>query len=210
MDPKDAEGQPGKTLQRPGCGQPCTGMFLEKGAHPQKQRRSYKIMAKPIDVLRGDGNGLGGGGGKVGEKVRAMLLHSLDLADDAAMGDVKKDISTMEAALKKLDEQESKYSAELESALQQYRELEAQSTEFDAEELNDARLELRPDMERSTVSRIQAAYDTQYRPLTMAEARQDVSKMLGEYEKSRSVLERIRNHQQEQTTLRKEEMDRDR
>ena len=164
-------------------------------AKRQDLAKQIATLAEDIEELRSE---------------KAMLLHSLDLADDAAMGDVKKDISTMEAALKKLDEQESKYSAELESALQQYRELEAQSTEFDAEELNDARLELRPDMDRSTVSRIQAAYDTQYSPLTMAEARQDVSKMLGEYEKSRSVLERIRNHQQEQTTLRKEEMDRDR
>ena len=94
------------------------------------------------------------------------------------MGDVKKDIAAMEAALKKLDEQERKYSAELESALQLYRELEAQAAEFDAEELTDARLELRPGMDRSTVSRIQTDYDTQYSPFTMAEARQDVSKLL--------------------------------
>ena len=142
---------------------------------------------------------------------KAMLLHSLDCADDAAMGDVRKDIAAMEAALKKLDEQESKYSAELESALQQYRELEAQAAEFDAEELKDARLELRPSMDRSTVSRIQTAYDTQYSPFTMAQARQDVSKMLNEHEEdSRSVREQLRNHQQEQTTFRKKEKDLDR
>ena len=142
---------------------------------------------------------------------KAMLLHSLDCADDAAMGDVKKDIAAMESALKKLDEQESKYSAELESALQQYRELEAQAAEFDAEELTDARLEMRPGMDRSTVSRVQTAYDTQYSPFTMAEARQDVSKMLNEHEEEpRSVREWLRKHQQEQTALRKKEKDRDR
>ena len=140
-----------------------------------------------------------------------MLLCSLDCADDAAMGDVKKDIAAMEAALKKLDDQESKYAAELESALQQYRELEAQATEFDAGELTDARLQLRPGMDRSTVSRIQTAYDTQYSPFTMAEARQDVSKMMDEHkEEPRSVRERLRNHQQEQTAHRKKEKDRDR
>ena len=142
---------------------------------------------------------------------KAMLPHSLDCADDAAMSDVKKDIAAMETALKKLDEQESKYSAELESALQQYRELEAQAAEFDAGELTDARLELRPGMDRSTVSRIQTAYDTQYSPFTMAEARRDVSKMLEEHEEEpRSVRERLRKNQQEQTTLRKKEKDRDR
>ena len=127
------------------------------------------------------------------------------------MGDVKKDIAAMESALKKLDEQKCKYTAELESALQQYRELEAQATEFDAEELTDARLELRPGMDCSTVSRIQTAYDTKYSPLTMAEARQDISKMLDEQEEEpRSVRERLRNHQQEQTAFRKKEKDRDR
>ena len=140
-----------------------------------------------------------------------MLLHSLDCADDATMGDVKKYIAAMEAALKKLDEQENKYAAELESALQQYRELEVQAAEFDAGELTDARLQLRSGMDRSTVSRIQTAYDTQYSPFTMAEARQDISSMLDEHEEEpRSVRERLRNHRQEQTVLRKKEKDLDR
>ena len=165
-------------------------------AKRQDLAKQIATLAEDIEELRSE---------------KAMLLRSLDCADDAAMGDVKKDIASMEVALKKLDEQESKYATELESALQQYRELEAQATEFDADELTDARLGLRPGMERSTVSRIQTAYDTQYSPFTMAEARQDVSKMLDEQEEEpRSVRERLRNHQQEQTAFRKKEKDRDR
>ena len=142
---------------------------------------------------------------------KAMLLHSLDCVDDVAMGDVKKNVAGMETALKKLDEQESKYAAELESALQQHRELEVQAAEFDSEELLDARLELRPDMDRSTVSRIQKAYDTQYSPFIMAEARRDVSNMLGEYEEEpRSVRERLRNHQQEKTVSHRKDQNRER
>ena len=139
---------------------------------------------------------------------KAMLLHSLDCTDDAAMGDVKKEIAAMETALKKLDEQESKYATELESTLQQYRELQAQAAEFNAEDLTDTRLQLRPGMDRSTVSRIQTAYDTQYSPFTMAEARQDISKMLNEHEEEpHSVRERLRKHQQKQTAPRKKEKD---
>ena len=165
-------------------------------AKRQDLAKQIATLAEDIEELRSE---------------KAMLLHSLDCADDAAMSDVKKEIAAMEAALKKLDEQESKYSAELESALQQYRELEAQAAEFDAEELNDARLELRPGMDRSTVSRIQTAYDTQYSPFTMAEARRNVSNMLDEHEEEpRSVREWLRKHQQEQTALRKKEKDRDR
>lgn len=77
---------------------------------------------------------------------------------------------------------------------------EAQAMEFDAEELTDARMRLRPDLNRSTVFRIQKAYDTQYSPFTMAEARRDVSEILEEHEeKPRSVREWLRNHQLEQT-----------
>ena len=142
---------------------------------------------------------------------KAMLLRSLDCADDVAIGDVKKDIAAMESALKKLDEQESKYSVELESALQQYRELEAQSAELDTEELTDTRMELRLGMDRTTVSKIQTAYDTQYSPFTMAEARKNVSQMLDEHEEeSCSIRDRLRNHQQEQTALLKNKKDRDR
>ena len=136
-------------------------------ANRQDLTKQITNLAEDIEELRSE---------------KAMLLHSLDCADDAAMGDVKKDIVAMVAALKKLDEQESKYAAELEAALQQYRELEAQAVEFDSEELLNARLQLRPDIDRSTVFRIQTAYDTQYSPVTMAEARRDISKMLDEHD----------------------------
>ena len=162
-------------------------------AKRQDLAKQIATLAEDIEELRSE---------------KAMLLRSLDCADDAAMGDLKKDIAAMESALKKLDEQESKYAAELESALQQYRELEAQAAEFNAEDLTDTRLQLRPGMDRSTVSRIQTAYDTQYSPFTMAEARQDISKMLNEHEEEpHSVRERLRKHQQKQTAPRKKEKD---
>ena len=175
----------------------------ERKATPVWNLAKRQDLAKQIATLSEDIEEL--------RSEKAMLLHSLDCTDDAAMGDVKKDIAAMETALKKLDEQESKYAAELESALQQYRELEAQAAEFDAGELTDARLQLRPGMDRSTVARIQTAYDTQYSPFIMAEAGRNVSNMLDEHEEiPRSVRERLRNHQQEQTALRKKEKDRDR
>ena len=165
-------------------------------AKRQDLAKQIATLAEDIEELRSE---------------KAMLLRSLNCADDAAMGDVKKDIAAMESALKKLDEQESKYSAELESALQQHRELEAQATELDTEELTDTRMELRPGMDRASVARIQAAYESQYSPFAMADARSDVSNMLGEYEaEPRSVWVQLRNHQQEQTAPRKKENDRNR
>lgn len=175
----------------------------ERKATPVWNLSKRQDLAKQIATLSEDIEEL--------RSEKAMLLRSLDCADDAAMGDVKKDIAAMEAALKKLDEQESKYAAELESVIQQYRELEAQTAEFDAKELTAARLQLRADMDHTTVARIQTSYESQYSLFAMAEARRDISNMLDEHEEEpRSVRERLRKHQQEQTAFHKKEKDRDR
>ena len=127
-----------------------------------------------------------------------MLLHSLECTDDAGITAVKKDISTMEATLKKLSQQEEKYTAELNDALQQYAELKSQSAEFDSDKLQDARLALRPAMERSAVDCVQSAYGDRYQPLMMYDSKRDVSDMLHEEAETRFIRERLRQKQQQQ------------
>ena len=127
-----------------------------------------------------------------------MLLHSLECTDDAGITAVKKDISAMEATLKKLSQQEEKYTAELNDALQQYAELKSQSAEFDSDKLQDARLALRPAMERSAVDCVQSAYGDRYQPLMMYDSKRDVSDMLHEEAETRSIRERLRQKQQQQ------------
>ena len=125
-----------------------------------------------------------------------MLLHSLECSDDAGIAAVKKDISTMEAALKKLAQQEEKYTAELNDALQQYADLKTQSAKFDPDELQDARLDLRPAMVRSAVDRVQSAYGNNYDPLMMHDSKRDVAGMLHEETEARSIREHLRQKQQ--------------
>lgn len=127
-----------------------------------------------------------------------MLLHSLECTDDAGITAVKKDISTMETTLKKLSQQEEKYTAELNDALQQYAELKSQSAEFDSDKLQDARLALRPAMERSAVDCLQSAYGDRYQPLMMYDSKRDVSDMLHEEAETRFIRERLRQKQQQQ------------
>jgi len=103
-----------------------------------------------------------------------IIFHALPAPADAGIAAVKKDISTMEAALKKLSQQEEKYTAELNDALQQYADLKTQSAEFDPDELQDARLDLRPAMERSVVDRVQSAYGDKYDYLMMYDSKRDV------------------------------------
>ena len=103
----------------------------------------------------------------------------------------------MEAALKKLSQQEEKYAAELNNALQQYAELKEQSAEFAPDELQDARLTLRPAMERSAVDRVQSAYGDKYDPLMMYDGKRDVADLLNEEIKVQSVREFLRKKQQQ-------------
>ena len=130
---------------------------------------------------------------------KEMLLRSLDCADDTGISSVKKDIAAMESALKKLEAQEAKYSAELDAALKEYSELKEQASEFDAGELMEARLSIRGEKERSAVTRVQDAYGEKYDSLMMFDSKRDVANLLHEEAETRSVRERLRQKQQTKT-----------
>ncbi len=127
---------------------------------------------------------------------KEILLHRLECSNDNGISIVKQNITTMENVLKKLETQEEKYEAELDEALKQYAELKEQAAGMDAAELMGARLDLRPEMERSAVSRLQGAYGDKYKSLTMFDSKQDVTDLLHEESEMRSVLERLRQKQQ--------------
>lgn len=128
-----------------------------------------------------------------------MLLHSLECSDDAGIATVKKDISMLEAALKKLAQHEEKYMDELNDALRQYADLKEQAEEFDPEELQDARCALRPAMERSAVDCVRSAYGNKYDPLMMYDSKRDVANLLHEEAEERSIRERLHQKQQQKT-----------
>ena len=127
---------------------------------------------------------------------KKQLLASLDYAEDTGLSTVKKDISAMEANLARLEQQEQKYTAELNVALAEYKELKAQTADFDPDELAMAQLAIRPQKEASAESKIQAAYGDKYDFWTMIGAKRDVAEMLGE-EEPRSIRERLRRKEQE-------------
>lgn len=130
---------------------------------------------------------------------KEMLLRSLDCADDTGISTVKKEIATMESALKKLETQEARYSAELEAALKEYGELKEQASAFDVGELMEARLAIRGEKERSAVTRVQDAYGEKYDPLMMFDSKRDVANLLHEEVETRSARSRLRQKQQEKT-----------
>ena len=127
---------------------------------------------------------------------KKQLLASLDYAEDTGLSTVKKDISALEANLARLEQQEQKYSAELDAALAEYNELKAQAADFDPDELAMARLEIRPQKDASAESRVQAAYGDKFDFWTMIGAKREVEELLGE-EDPRSIRERLRRKEYE-------------
>ena len=62
----------------------------------------------------------------------------------------------------------------------------------------DARLDLRPAMERSVVDRVQSAYGDKYDYLMMYDSKRDVADILHEETEARSIREHLRQKQQAQ------------
>ena len=131
---------------------------------------------------------------------KKQLLAMLDYAEDTGLATVKKDVSAMEANLEKLEQQEQKYTAELDAALAEYNELKAQAANFDPDELAMAQLAICSQKEASAESKIQAAYGDKYDFWTMIGAKRDVAEMLGE-EEPRSIRERLRRKELEKERI---------
>lgn len=116
---------------------------------------------------------------------------------------MREDVTTMEALHKHLIQEEQKYCVEYDNALKKYSKLKEQATEFDTDELMDERIAIRPDKERSAISRMQSAYGNKYQPLVTYDSKQSVSDMLSEKTEMRSVQERLRQKQRTQTQQQK-------
>lgn len=128
---------------------------------------------------------------------KAIVLQHLQCADDSNLSDVKKEIAKSEAGLKKLEEQEMKYAAELDNALKQYAELQEQAADFEPLDLHQARQEIRSDKEQSAIRRVQNTYGNAYNSMTMFDAKHETANLLGEEAESHSFRERLRQKEQQ-------------
>lgn len=158
-------------------------LLAEKKATPVINIPKHRNLSRPIAELTEELEEL--------RSEKKQLLASLDYAEDTGLSTVKKDISSMEANLARLEQQEQKYTAELNAALAEYKELKAQTADFDPDELAMAQLSIRPQKEASAESRVQVAYGDKFDFWTMISAKRDVAELLGE-EEPRSIRERLR------------------
>ena len=103
---------------------------------------------------------------------KALLLQQFDYAEDAGAETFRKDIAALESNLQKLDEQEQKYSADLESTLHEYAEAKSQAADLDPVELYEARQAIRPGYEVAANEKLEQVFGSKYSPLRWMDAKQ--------------------------------------
>lgn len=129
---------------------------------------------------------------------KAVLLNQLDCADDSGIAAIKKDIADAEASLSKLEQQEKKYSAQLEAALNEYTNLKVRGADFDAAELYAQRMILRADIMAAVVDHVQAAYGEKYDSVMMFNSKRDVSALLNDEDKCRAYEQKSSQKKQQE------------
>ncbi|MBB5265958.1 chromosome segregation ATPase [Catenibacillus scindens] len=132
-----------------------------------------------------------------------LLLASLAYSGEDAADKFPKDIAAMEQSLKQLEEQEQKYSAELDAALNEYAVLREQTKGFDPVHLYEARQAIRPGKEQEAENRAQQVYGEKYSPLLMFDSKKAVSRMLHEDMERQAVRRMVWQAQKEQQTFQK-------
>ena len=127
-----------------------------------------------------------------------LLLASLAYSEEDAAEKFPKDIAAMEQSLKRLEEQEQKYSAELDAALNEYAGLREQAQGFDLVQLYETKQSIRPGKEQEAEHRAQEVYGEKYNPLLMFDSKKAVSRMLHEDMERQAVRRIVRQAQKGQ------------
>ena len=131
---------------------------------------------------------------------KEQIMSTFGKYDDKGMKDVKSWIDRREEQIQKAEAAEAKYSAELDKALNEFRDLEARAGELDPDKLETARLSFRPVEEKRAVSKVEDAYGSSYDYTTMREAKNQVANLLSEDQpdsKPRSVRRDLQTAQKE-------------
>ena len=120
---------------------------------------------------------------------KARLLTAMERTDDKDVSTVNDSLDRMKSALAELDKREEKYTAELNTALQQYAEYKEQSKEFNEGEFGKARLDIRSDKERNALNQISNSYGEHFSRSTYFSSVRDADMKLNDDIDMRAVRE---------------------
>ena len=159
-------------------------LLEEKSDIPTIQVFRHRELAQKIAALTKDIERL--------KSEKTLLLNQFDCVDDHGMAEVKQRIASMESSLEKLDQQEAKYTDELEAALAQYGELQQQATDMDAMELDTTRQAIRPDKEHEVVQQLRDTYGKRFEPRILTQSQKDIVDLLGEISEPVSIHQKLK------------------
>ena len=91
-----------------------------------------------------------------------LSITAMERTDDKDVSTVNDNLDRMESALAELDNQEEKYTAELNEAVQQYTEYKEQAKDFSVGEFGKARLDIRSAKERNALNQISNSYSENF------------------------------------------------
>lgn len=156
----------------------------EKKTIPATRVLRHRELAQKISTLTEDIEEL--------KSEKALPLNQLNCADDYGMGEIKQHIASMESSLGTLNQQEKKYSAELDAALVQHTELQQQAADMDAMELDTVRHAIQSGKERKTAQRLQAAHGKKFDSGMLTQSRMDVAEMVGKTTEPVSIRQSLK------------------
>lgn len=128
---------------------------------------------------------------------RKIMLDDMGCPDDKAVVSVKKQVSDWKASLARLGDQEQHYSDELQTAVDEYAELQERASDLDPAELLAARMKIRPGLEAEVEAKLSEIYGKSFKPADLREVRKQVAETLGEAYESDSIKDRLRQKQRE-------------
>ena len=120
---------------------------------------------------------------------KARLLKAMERTDDKDVATINDSFDRLESALAELDEREKRYTAELNTTLQQYAEYKEQAKEFNAGEFGKARLDIRSDKERNALNQISNSYGEHFSRSTFFSSVRDADMKLDDDIDMRAVRE---------------------
>ena len=164
----------------------------EKKTTPAIKVLRHRELAQRLDALTKNIEEL--------KSEKVLLLNELDCVDDHGISEVRQRVASMESSLEKLDQKEQKYTAELDAALAHYAELQQQSADMNAIELNAIREVIRSNKEHEAVQQLQIIYGRKFSSQTMIQSWRAVTTFLNadtEPESIRGKLSQFRQQSQQ-------------
>jgi len=159
-------------------------LLKEKSALPMLQVLQHRELAQKIATLTED----------IGElkNEKALLLHQFGCLDPKGIETVRQRVTSMEASLQKIDQQERKYADGMDAALAEFDGLRRQAEGMDSTELQTARQDIRLDKEHEAMQRLRATYGKRFDSQMLTQSRKDIADLLNENPEIASIHQKLR------------------